>query len=495
MKCITVINQKGGVGKTTTAANLGVALARRARRVLLIDLDPQAHLTIHLGVEPEGDQPNSYTLLTLQQSIADIRRTVEERLCLVPSHLDLAAAENELVSIIGRETLLQDALDEVGEEYDYAIVDCPPSLGVLTLNGLCAADEVLIPMQAHFLALQGVSKLLETIQLVHSRVNPRIRVSGVLLCMYESSTRLGTEVAQDLQDFFVSSREDNTPWSQARLFRTFIRRNIKLAECPSHGLSVFDYARRSHGAEDYASLADELLALYEGAPATIDTADSCSGAASAAEPATEPARPNEQQSVEQSPQAPGIADDLLVRSSAGVELRSIEEPDEPPSQPPNVDTPPEDEAAVPLAGPELDDFRSDERSVEPARPFARFSDVASPDHDRTAGQADAASASPVDQLRDLCSLREFGNDPSASNESPTGSDAPAGAHAQDPEATDPAREEVEPARSPNQPVPEQCTAELPLVTEMPAVDPHRTEVGDVTDDGELSEPFRPLSMT
>jgi len=423
MKCITVINQKGGVGKTTTAANLGVALARRGRRVLLIDLDPQAHLTIHLGVEPEGDQPNSYTLLTLQQSIADVRRTVEEHLYLVPSHLDLAAAENELVSIIGRETLLQDALDEVAEDHDYAIMDCPPSLGVLTLNGLCAADEVVIPMQAHFLALQGVSKLLETIQLVHRRVNPRIRVTGVLLCMYESSTRLGTEVAQDLQNFFAASRGDNTPWSQARLLSSFIRRNIKLAECPSHGLSVFDYAPKSHGAEDYARLAEELLNLYEGPPETIDSADSSSGAASPAETATDPVSLNEDKTAEELSQEPSIADDLLVRSSAGVELRSIQEPEEFPSQAPNVEAPPAHEAVVPLAGPELDGLPIDARSGEPTRPFARFSDTASPDHGSAAGQADAASVSPVDQLRDLCSLRALEHDQSLRDEHPIGADA------------------------------------------------------------------------
>ncbi len=462
MKCITVINQKGGVGKTTTTANLGVALARRGRRVLLVDLDPQAHLTIHLGVEPEGDQPNSYTLLTLQQAIADIRQTVEERLHLVPSHLDLAAAENELVSIIGRETLLQDALDEVMHEYDYALVDCPPSLGVLTLNGLCASDEVVIPMQAHFLALQGVSKLLETIQLVHRRVNPRIRVTGVLLCMYESTTRLGTEVAQDLQDFFASSRDGDTPWSQARLLSSFIRRNIKLAECPSHGLSVFDYAHKSHGAEDYARLAEELLTLYEEPAATIDSADSCSVAASPAEPAIDSASPTEKEIAEELPQEPSIADDLLVRSSAGVELRAIEEPDESPSQIPSVDALPEDQAAASPAGPERDDFRSDEHSAEPARPFARFSD--------------AAPVSPVDQLRDLCSLRN-------------------GEHQQNSDSTAPTHEDVEPARKLDQPVPEQCTSELRLVSEVPAVVPHRDEVADVTDDDEPSEPFRSLSIT
>ncbi len=263
MKCIAVINQKGGVGKTTTAANLGVALARRQKRVLLIDLDPQAHLTIHLGTDPDSPHPNSYTLLTDQQRLCDVWRAVEERLWMVPSHLDLAAAETELASVIGRETLLKDALDELGDHFDYVIIDCPPSLGILTLNGLCAANEVLIPMQAHFLALQGVSKLLQTIEVVHRRINPDIRVRGVLLCMYEASTRLGTEVAQDLSSFFAESREGETPWSTASLLHTVIRRNIKLAECPSHGLSVFDYAPRSHGALDYGSLADELLTIYD----------------------------------------------------------------------------------------------------------------------------------------------------------------------------------------------------------------------------------------
>ena len=154
MKCITVMNQKGGVGKTTTAANLGVALARRGRRMLLVDLDPQAHLTIHLGVDPDAGHPNTCALLTRQQPICEVRTAVEDRLWLVGSHLDLAAAESELVSFIGRETLLQDALADDDGRYDYVIIDCPPSLGVLTLNGLCAADDVLIPMQAHFLALQ-----------------------------------------------------------------------------------------------------------------------------------------------------------------------------------------------------------------------------------------------------------------------------------------------------------------------------------------------------
>lgn len=273
MKCIAVINQKGGVGKTTTVANLGVAMARRGHDVLLIDLDPQAHLTLHLGAEPDDNRPGSYDLLTRGKPLSQVQHTIEDRLRLVPGHLDLAASEIELVSVIGRETILRDALAAEAGGYDYVLIDCPPSLGILTLNGLCAAHDVLIPMQAHFLALQGVSKLLETVQLVHSRINPQIRVAGVLLCMYDSTTRLGGEVVEDLNEFFVQARHGDTPWCNASLLRTVIRRNIKLAESPSHGLSVFDYAPRSHGAVDYWDLAGEIFALHGGAPDSADPAD------------------------------------------------------------------------------------------------------------------------------------------------------------------------------------------------------------------------------
>jgi len=264
MRRIAVLNQKGGVGKTTTAVNLGVALSLKGQRVLLIDLDPQAHLTLHLGIDCDGQAPSSHTVLTQGQSISSARRRMHENLWVVPSQVDLAAAEAELVNVIGRETILRDAL--VGEdlEFDYLLIDCPPSLGILTLNGLCAADEVLIPMQAHFLALQGVGKLLETVQLVQCRINRELRVGSVLICMYESTTRLGGEVIQDLERFFLEARGGNTPWADTILFKSFIRRNIKLAESPGHGLSVFDYAPKSRGAEDYARLAEELLGMRGG---------------------------------------------------------------------------------------------------------------------------------------------------------------------------------------------------------------------------------------
>lgn len=262
MKRVAVINQKGGVGKTTTAVNLAVALSRRGRRVLMIDLDPQAHMTAHMGIDPDAQTTNVYTLLTRGHALADVRLRIDDRLHLLPSHLDLASAESELVSVIGRETILRDALLADGHPYDDVIIDCPPSLGILTLDGLCAANLVLIPMQAHFLALQGVSKLLQTVSLVQARINPELRVCGVLMCMHDTGTRLANEVVEDLKSFFNERREERTPWSDARVFDTVIRRNIKLAESPSHGLSVFDYAPKSHGAEDYARLSEELLRSY-----------------------------------------------------------------------------------------------------------------------------------------------------------------------------------------------------------------------------------------
>ena len=259
MRSIAMINQKGGVGKTTSAVNISAALAATGQSVCLIDLDPQAHATLHVGASPERDEISIYDVLTGDASLADACRRLNEHLWIVPSELDLAAAEVELAGEVGRELILRDRLVEVAERFDYVIIDCPPSLGILTLNALAAVDEVFLPLQPHFLALHGLSKLLETIRLVSRRLNPKLRLSGVMFCMYDSATRLATEVSRDVDEFFEQARGQESPWSRTHVFQTRIRRNIRLAEAPSFGQSIFDYSPNSHGAEDYQQLVRELL--------------------------------------------------------------------------------------------------------------------------------------------------------------------------------------------------------------------------------------------
>jgi chromosome partitioning protein len=260
MRRIAVLNQKGGVGKTTTAVNLASAIAEAGHRVCLIDLDPQAHASLHLGVSAHDDQPSVYHVFCGQATLADVRKWVNPKLAVVPSTLDLAAAELELASEVGREILLKEALEADSEEFDYILLDCPPSLNVLTLNALTVVDEVFLPLQPHFLALHGLSKLLRTIEVVAKRLNPTLRLSGIVLCMYEASTRLAAEVSRDVQEFFEShSKNQSGVWSGARFFETRIRRNIRLAEAPSFGQSIFEYAPSSHGADDYRALANEVI--------------------------------------------------------------------------------------------------------------------------------------------------------------------------------------------------------------------------------------------
>jgi chromosome partitioning protein len=259
MRRIAIINQKGGVGKTTTAVNLAAALAECGQRVCVLDLDPQAHATTHLGIEPDGKSPSMYDVLVNNRPLAEVRRKVEDNLWVAGSDINLAAAEVELAGVVGREVILRDLLLQDEGAFDYVFMDCAPSLGVLTLNALSAANEVFIPLQPHFLALHGMGKLLETTALVAKRINPSLKVTGIVLSLYESSTRLAQEVVQDLQEYLDKSRGTNAPWAKARIFATRIRRNIKLAECPSFGQSIFGYAPNCHGAEDYAALAREVL--------------------------------------------------------------------------------------------------------------------------------------------------------------------------------------------------------------------------------------------
>src|SRR5215470_3509745 len=245
MRRIAIINQKGGVGKTTTAVNLAAALAAAGQRVCVIDLDPQAHATTHLGVEPDGKAPSMYDVLVNNRPLAEVRRKVGDNLWLAASDINLAAAEVELAGVVGREVILRDLLLQDEGAFDFVFMDCAPSLGVLTLNALSAANEVFIPLQPHFLALHGMGKLFETTALVAKRINPALKVTGIVLSLYEATTRLAQEVVQDLQDYLDKSRGANTPWSKARIFNTRIRRNIKLAECPSFGQSIFEYAHKS----------------------------------------------------------------------------------------------------------------------------------------------------------------------------------------------------------------------------------------------------------
>jgi chromosome partitioning protein len=262
MRSIAVINQKGGVGKTTTAVNLGAALAASGLRVGLVDLDPQAHASLHLGLRPDGELPSVYDLLTGATCLQEVWQPVEENLVVAGSHIDLAAAEVELAGVVGREVILRDKMAG-SEELDYLLIDCPPSLGILTINALSAVDDVFLPLQPHYLALHGLSKLLQTIDLVSRRLNDRLRLAGVVLCLYESGTRLAAEVSQDVEEFFREASAANGAWGETHLFQSRIRRNIRLAEAPSFEQSIFHYAPQSAGAADYRALGEEVIRLYQ----------------------------------------------------------------------------------------------------------------------------------------------------------------------------------------------------------------------------------------
>ena len=263
MRTIALMNQKGGVGKTTTTVNLGAALAETGKTVCLIDLDPQAHLTINYGIDPAPDTVGLYDVLLDESSFLEAVHKIDDQLAIVPSSIDLAGAEVELVTMLGRETLLKKRMEAVQKDalFDFVLMDCPPSLGLLTLNALAVADEVIIPMQPHFLALQGVAKLLETVQLVNKRMNPALKVSGIVLTMYDSQTKLSSEVVAELHGFIDAAKGKPLPWANARVFSSKIRRNIKLAESPSFGQHIIRYDPASNGAADYRALAKEVVEM------------------------------------------------------------------------------------------------------------------------------------------------------------------------------------------------------------------------------------------
>ncbi|MGQ0628338.1 MAG: ParA family protein [Phycisphaerales bacterium] len=263
-RTIALMNQKGGVGKTTTAVNLAAGIALQGRRVLIIDLDPQAHASLHLGVDAATAGSSVYDLLldpsrTLASTIVESR----PNLFVLPAETDLAAAETELAGEPDRLTRLRTAVEAHPDPFEFVLLDCPPSLGLLTLSALAYAREVFIPMQAHFLALQGVGKLMETVGLVGRTVNPRLFVTGVILCQHDSSTTHSREVVADLDTFFEQARNTDAPWRTARVYRPAVRRNIKAAECPSFGKTIFEYAPWCPAAIDYRAIAETMVREWD----------------------------------------------------------------------------------------------------------------------------------------------------------------------------------------------------------------------------------------
>jgi chromosome partitioning protein len=249
-KVFAIVNQKGGVGKTTTSVNLAAALAAKNQRVLVVDIDAQANLSAHLGysTDQEPDRPSMYDVLRHGAKLQDAIVNIEERLDLAPSSLLLSAADLELGGVIGRELLLRKALQPQLDNYDFVVIDSPPSLGLLSLNGLVASSRVIVPVQSEFLALHGVRQLLDTIDQVRTAYNPSLAVGGVLICLHDSRRRLDRSVADTVREYFGEL-----------VFKTVIRTNVALAEAPARGASIFRYDQRSSGAEDYLNLAAEVL--------------------------------------------------------------------------------------------------------------------------------------------------------------------------------------------------------------------------------------------
>lgn len=254
MRRIAISNQKGGVGKTTCSVNLSACIAEMGHNVLAIDMDPQANLSMHLGCEVGRDEASIYTLMHNEDSLEDtVCLTDMEHLFVLPSNIDLAGMEVELsAETNGRERYLRSALKECEQVFDYFIIDCPPSLGLLTLNGMCAAEEIFIPLQTQFFALQGLGRLMDTVELVQNNLNPNVSVTGIIPTMYDVRTSLAQEVLQDIREHFGDI-----------VFDTVIRQNVRLAEAPGFGTPITEYEANCYGTEDFRSLAREVVAMED----------------------------------------------------------------------------------------------------------------------------------------------------------------------------------------------------------------------------------------
>ena len=247
-KVIVIANQKGGVAKTTTSVNLAASLAHYKKKVLLLDLDPQGNASSGLGVNKAALEHSTYDVLVNFVPIDKITIEINKKLSLVPAKVELAGAEMELVSAISRESRLKNALDDVRDDYDYIIIDTPPSLGLLTLNALTAADSFLVPIQCEYYALEGLSQLLSTIKIVQKNLNPKLEMEGILMTMFDNRTNLANQVVADVKENFKD-----------KVFKTIIPRNVRLSEAPSFGMSIIDYDIKSKGAETYLALAKEVI--------------------------------------------------------------------------------------------------------------------------------------------------------------------------------------------------------------------------------------------
>lgn len=252
-RVIAIANQKGGVGKTTTAINLSACLAEKGKKVLSIDMDPQGNMTSGLGLDKNSVENTIYDLIIGNVEIDEaIQKEVLENLDIIPTSIDLSGAEIELLDVENKEFIVRNSVSEVKENYDYIIIDCPPSLSMLTINAMTTADSVLVPIQCEYYALEGLSQLIHTVELVRNRLNPKLQIEGVVFTMYDARTNLSLQVVENVKENL-----------QQNIYKTIIPRNIRLAEAPSYGVPINQYDAKSAGAESYMRLADEVISHEE----------------------------------------------------------------------------------------------------------------------------------------------------------------------------------------------------------------------------------------